>query len=250
MRHCPVLPASWSAGPDGDVGRGLRPVQPWPISGSADVKGRTAPAPIPIRGARGVLRERYRANPRIPDAAAAYAMRSGHGAARPRRSAVLEQPHRPSRQQCAARRLGPPRSPITAIFFFLFFVFFFFLFFFFPAVVRCSHARPFADNPDWRILSCAGNGALSPRAGTRTPPSYPAPLKIVPSSVLLSQSRPFYVFPRICRRRQNTAGRAYAIWLGTARVLQNLGLVVGRMAVFAEAESIVEMPICRQDEPP
>ncbi len=190
------------------------------ITGSLTSKAEAGPSPdADPRRAVEVYGERYRANPKDPDAALAYGQALRATGQRGQAVAVLEQAtiaHPGNKALLAGygRALADNGNFQQS----------------FDVLTR-AHSP---DNPDWRILSVQGT-ALDQRR------YYASALKIVPDEPsVLSNLGLSYVLSKDLPKAEENLRRAYASGRVDARVRQNLGLVVGLQGRFAEAESIVK----------
>jgi len=177
------------------------------ITGSVTPRAEAAAPADPAR-ATDVYGERYRSNPKDPDVALAYGQALRANGQRAQAAAVLEQ----------ATIAHPGNKPLLALYgraladngnFQQAF-----------DVLSKAHSP---DNPDWRLLSV--QGAL------KITPDDPGVLSNLGLSYMLTKELP---------RAEETLRQAYASPRASARVRQNLALVVGLQGRFAEAETIVK----------
>ncbi len=177
------------------------------------------------------LAERYKANPKDPDIAIAYAQVLRTQDQRAQAVAVLEQsammnPDNNAVLGAFGRALADVGNYKQAL-----------------DVLGRAHSP---DQPDWRILSV--QGAVMDQLG-RHPEAqryYLTALKIVPEeSSVLSNLGLSYALSKDLAKAEATLKRAAAKPPVDARVRQNLALVVGLRGRFAEAETIA-----RADLPP
>jgi Flp pilus assembly protein TadD len=177
------------------------------------------------------LGDRYRANPRDPDAALRYGQALRANGQRSQAVAVLE----------AATLANPENKALLA-----------------------QYGRALADNgnykqafdtlsrahtpanPDWRILSVQGTVLDQMARHDEARRYYASALKIVPDEPsVLSNLGLSYMLSKDLPKAEATLRRAHGGVNADARVRQNLALVVGLQGRFAEAEAIV-----RADLPP
>src|SRR6267154_4420574 len=197
------------------------------ITGSLTSKSETSPSPdSDPRRAAEFYGERYRANPKDPDAALAYGQALRATGQRGQAVAVLEQAtiaHAGNKALLAGygRALADNSNFQQA----------------FDVLTR-AHSP---DNPDWRILSVQGTtlDQLGRHEDARR--YYASALKIVPDEPsVLSNLGLSYVLSKDLPKAEENLRRAYASARVDTRVRQNLGLVVGLQGRFAEAETIVK----------
>ena len=197
------------------------------ITGSLTSKAETSPSPdSDPRRAAEFYGERYRANPKDPDAALAYGQALRATGQRGQAVAVLEQAtiaHPGNRALLAGygRALADNGNFQQS----------------FDVLTR-AHSP---DNPDWRILSVQGTtlDQLGRHEDARR--YYGSALNIVPDEPsVLSNLGLSYVLSKDLPKAEENLRRAYASGRADARVRQNLGLVVGLQGRFAEAETIVK----------
>src|SRR5258705_2657010 len=197
------------------------------ITGSLTSKAETGPNPdSDRRRAPEFDGERYRANPKDPDAALACGQALPATGQRGQAVAVLEQ----------ATIAHPGNKALLA-----------------------GYGRALADNgnfqqsfdvltrahspanPDWRILSVQGTALDQLGRHDEARRYYASALKISPDEPsVLSNLGLSYVLSRDLPRADENLRRAYAGGKADSRVRQNLGLVVGLQGRFADAESIVK----------
>jgi Flp pilus assembly protein TadD len=169
--------------------------------------------------------DRYRANPRDPDAALAYGQALRATGQRSQAVAVFEQatlvhPGNKALMAGYGRALADNGNFQQAF-----------------DVLSRAHSP---DNPDWRILSVQGTALDQLGRHDEARRYYDSALKIVPEEPsVLSNLGLSYVLSKDLPRAEEILRRAYASGKADARVRQNLGLVVGLQGRFAEAETIV-----------
>jgi len=170
--------------------------------------------------------ERYRANPKDPQAALTYGQALRVTGQRSQAVAVLEQ----------ATIANPGNKPLLA-----------------------AYGRALADNgdfqtafdvlsrahtpanPDWRILSV--QGAVLDQLGRHDEARayYTSALRMVPGEPsVLSNLGLSYMLSKNLPKAEETLRQAYANSKADSRIRQNLALVVGLQGRFAEAEQIVK----------
>src|SRR3954452_3219167 len=170
--------------------------------------------------------ERYRANPKNPEAALAYGQALRTTGQRAQAVAVFEQAtiaHPTNKLLLAGfgRALADNGSFKQA----------------FDVLTR-AHSP---DNPDWRILSVQGTALDQLGRHDEARRYYASALQIVPDEPsVLSNLGLSYVLSKDLPKAEETLRRAYASTRADARVRQNLALVIGLQGRFAEAESIVK----------
>ena len=175
--------------------------------------------------------DRYRANPRDPDAALAYGQALRANGQRAQAVAVLEQAtiaNSGNRALLAAygRALADNGNFQQAF-----------------DVLSKAHSP---ENPDWRILSVQGTALDQMGQHEEARRYYASALKIVPGEPsVLSNLGMSYMLSRELPKAEEALRQAYANPRADARVRQNLGLVVGLQGRFGEAEDIV-----KKDLPP
>ena len=97
------------------------------------------------------------------------------------------------------------------------------------------------ENPDWRILSVQGTVLDQMGRHEEARRYYASALKIVPGEPsVLSNLGMSYVLTKDLPKAEEALRQAYASPQASAKVRQNLGLVVGLQGRFAEAEQIVK----------
>jgi len=204
---------------------GCQTTQPMEVTGSIG----TAQAAAPTSEGTGdrptdVLGERYRADPRDPDAAIKYAAALRANGQRSQAVAVLEQAALTHPKNLAVlgaygRALADNGDYKQAL-----------------DVLNRAHTP---DQPDWRILSV--QGAVLDQMGRHEEAQryYATALRIVPDEPsVLSNLGLSYALSKDLVRAESTLRRASAQGSSDARVRQNLALVVGLQGRFAEAETI------------
>lgn len=197
-----------------------------PMAARAEIP-RDGDARVPTEG----LGERYRANPRDPDAAIRYGQALRANGQRSQAVAVLEaaslaNPNNKAVLGAYGRALADNGN-------------------FKQAFDTLSHAHTPA-NPDWRILSVQGTTLDQMGQHDEARRYYASALKIVPDEPsVLSNLGLSYMLTKDLAKAEQVLRRAYAGVGADVRVRQNLALVVGLQGRFAEAETIV-----RADLPP
>jgi Flp pilus assembly protein TadD len=195
------------------------------VTGSLTSKAEPTPVTDPQRAAE-VYGERYRANPKDPDAALAYGQALRSNGQRAQAAAVLEQANiaNPGSKPLLAawgRALADNGNFQQAF-----------------DVLSKAHTP---DNPDWRILSVQGTVLDQLGRHEEARAYYTSALKIVPGEPsVLSNLGMSYVLTRELPKAEEVLRQAYANPKADSRVRQNLGLVVGLRGHFAEAETIVK----------
>ena len=197
------------------------------ITGSITQKADAGPSPDadPHRAVE-VYGERYRANPKDPDAALAYGQALRATGQRAQAVAVLEQASIASPGNKAllggfGRALADNGNFQQAF-----------------DVLSRAHSPA---NPDWRILSVQGTVLDQMGRHDEARRYYDSALKIVPDEPsVLSNLGLSYVLSKDLPKAEEILRRAYASGKADARVRQNLGLVIGLQGRFAKAESIVK----------
>ncbi len=97
------------------------------------------------------------------------------------------------------------------------------------------------DNPDWRLLSVQGTALDQMGRHEEARSYYASALKIAPGDPgVLSNLGLSYMLSRELPKAEEALRQAYASPRASARVRQNLALVVGLQGRFAEAETIVK----------
>jgi Flp pilus assembly protein TadD len=196
------------------------------ITGSITSKSEPAPGPdADPRRAVDAYGDRYRANPKDPDAALAYGQALRATGQRSQAVAVFEQatlvhPGNKALMAGYGRALADNGNFQQAF-----------------DVLSRAHSP---DNPDWRILSVQGTALDQLGKHDEARRYYDSALKIAPEEPsVLSNLGLSYVLSRDLPKAEEILRRAYAGGKADARVRQNLGLVVGLQGRFAEAETIV-----------
>jgi Flp pilus assembly protein TadD len=195
------------------------------ITGSISTKPDTSANADPQRGVEA-YGERYRANPKDPDAALAYGQALRANGQRAQAAAVLEQAtiaHAGNKNLLAAygRALADNGNFQQAF-----------------DVLSRAHSP---ENPDWRILSVQGTTLDQLGRHDDARRYYASALKIVPGEPsVLSNLGLSYMLSRELPKAEEALRQAHASPRADARVRQNLGLVVGLQGRFAEAEEIVK----------
>jgi Flp pilus assembly protein TadD len=197
------------------------------ITGSITSKADPAPGPdADPRRSVDAYGDRYRANPKDPDAALAYGQALRATAQRAQAVAVFEQAtiaHPGNKALLAGygRALADNGNFQQAF-----------------DVLGRAHSP---DNPDWRILSVQGAALDQLGRHEEARNYYASALKIVPEEPsVLSNLGLSYVLSKDLPKAEEILRRAYAGGKADARVRQNLGLVIGLQGRFAEAETIVK----------
>ncbi|GLR87285.1 hypothetical protein GCM10007857_39960 [Bradyrhizobium iriomotense] len=195
------------------------------VTGSIGPRAEAAAPADPARAA-DVYGERYRANPKDPDAALAYGQALRANGQRAQAAAVLEQ----------ATIAHPGNKPLLALYgraladngnFQQAF-----------DVLSKAHSP---DNPDWRLLSVQGTCLDQMGKHEEARRYYVSALKIAPGDPgVLSNLGLSYMLTKELPRAEETLRQAYASPRAGARVRQNLALVVGLQGRFTEAETIVK----------
>jgi Flp pilus assembly protein TadD len=193
-------------------------------TGSIGSRAETAPAD-PAR-AVDVYGERYRANPKDADAALAYGQALRANGQRAQAAAVLEQATiaNPGNKALLAQygRALADNGNFQQAF----------------DVLSKAHSP---DNPDWRLLSVQGTALDQMGRHEEARSYYASALKIAPGDPgVLSNLGLSYMLSRDLPKAEEALRQAYASPRASARVRQNLGLVVGLQGRFAEAETIVK----------
>ena len=199
----------------------------------ADVKGALTSKAEPAlasdadpRRATEVYGERYRANPKDPDAALRYGLALRATGQRAQAVAVLEQgsiAHPTNKAMLAAygRSLADNGNFQQAF-----------------DVLGRAHSP---DNPDWRILSVQGTALDQMGRHPEARRYYASALQIAPDEPsVLSNLGLSYVLSKDLPKAEETLRRAQATGRADARVRQNLALAVGLQGRFTEAETIVK----------
>jgi Flp pilus assembly protein TadD len=194
------------------------------ITGSVAARAEAAPTD-PAR-AVDVYGERYRSNPKDVDAAFAYGQALRANGQRAQAAAVLEQATiaHPGNKQLLGiygRALADNGNFQQAF-----------------DVLSKAHSP---DNPDWRLLSVQGTCLDQMGRHDEARRYYASALKISPADpAVLSNLGLSYMLSKELLRAEETLRQAYASPRASARVRQNLALVVGLQGRFAEAETIVK----------
>jgi Flp pilus assembly protein TadD len=196
----------------------------------ADITGSVSPraeaAPTDPARAVDAYGERYRANPKDADAALAYGQALRANGQRAQAAAVLEQATiaHPGNKQLLAlygRALADNGSFQQAF-----------------DVLSKAHSP---DNPDWRLLSVQGTTLDQMGKHEDARRYYASALKIMPGDPgVLSNLGLSYMLSKDLPKAEEALRQAYASPRASARVRQNLALVVGLQGRFAEAETIVK----------
>jgi Flp pilus assembly protein TadD len=195
------------------------------ITGSLTSKS-DATAPSDPRSAAASYGERYRANPKDPEAALAYGQALRASGQRSQAVAVLEQAtiaHASNKALLAAygRALADNGNFQQAF-----------------DVLGRAHSP---DSPDWKILSVQGTALDQLGRHDEARRYYESALRIVPEEPsVLSNLGLSYVLTKDLPKAEETLRRAYANGRADARIRQNLALVVGLQGRLADAESIVK----------
>jgi Flp pilus assembly protein TadD len=220
-RFTPLLLAAMIAAGAG----GCQTVQPTETTGALGVGAVPPPAAETAqRSATEAWGERYRANPKDPEAAMSYAQGLRNNGQRSQAVAVLEQasianPKHMPLLGAYGRALADVGNYQQAL-----------------DVLGRAH-QP--DQPDWRILSV--QGAVLDQMGRHEDAQryYATALKIVPDEPsVLSNLGLSYALSKDLVRAESTLRRAAAQSKVDPRVRQNLALVVGLQGRFSEAEGI------------
>jgi Flp pilus assembly protein TadD len=196
----------------------------------ADITGSVTPvaeaAPTDPARAVDAYGERYRANPKDADAALAYGQALRANGQRAQAAAVLEQatianPGNKALLALYGRALADNGNFQQAF-----------------DVLSKAHSP---DNPDWRLLSVQGTALDQMGRHEEARRYYASALKIVPGDPgVLSNLGLSYMLTKELPKAEETLRQAYASPRASARVRQNLALVVGLQGRFAEAEAIVK----------
>ena len=195
------------------------------ITGSISAKPDTSANADPQHAAEA-NGDRYRANPRDPDAALAYGEALRANGQRAQAAAVLEQAtiaHPGNKALLAAygRALADNGNFQQAF-----------------DVLSRAHSP---ESPDWRILSVQGTALDQLGRHDDARRYYASALKIVPGEPsVLSNLGLSYMLSKDLPKAEEALRQAYANPKADARVRQNLGLVVGLQGRFGEAEDIVK----------
>jgi Flp pilus assembly protein TadD len=195
------------------------------VTGSVGGRTATPQAPDPAQGVEA-YGERFRANPRDPEAGLRYGQALRANGQRQQAVAVFEQAtlNNPGHKALMAgygRALADTGAFQRAF-----------------DVLASAHTPA---NPDWRILSV--QGAVLDQMGRHDEARgyYDNALKIRPEDPsVLSNLGLSYMLSKDLPRAESTLRRAYGAGGSDPRVRQNLGLVVGLQGRFGEAETIVK----------
>jgi Flp pilus assembly protein TadD len=207
-------------------------------TGSVDTTGSIAPTPAARseaewRSEAQALGEKFRADPRNPDAAIRYARALRATGQRTQAAAVLETAalHNPNNRPLLGaygRALADSGSFKQAL-----------------DVLERAHSP---DQPDWRVLSV--QGAVLDQMGRHEEAQryYASALKIMPDEPsVMSNLGLSYALSKDLRRAEETLRSASAKGSTDKRVRQNLALVVGLQGRFQDAETIARADL-PQDE--
>ena len=207
-------------------------------TGSVDATGSIAPSAATRSEAEWrteaqALGEKFRADPRNPDAAIRYARALRATGQRTQAAAVLETAtlHNPNNKPLLGaygRALADSGSFKQAL-----------------EVLERAHSP---DQPDWRVLSV--QGAVLDQMGRHEEAQryYASALKIVPDEPsVMSNLGLSYALSKDLRRAEETLRSASAKGSTDKRVRQNLALVVGLQGRFRDAETIARADL-PQDE--
>ncbi|QOG19566.1 MULTISPECIES: tetratricopeptide repeat protein [Bradyrhizobium] len=195
------------------------------VTGSIGSKAEAAPSADPVRAVE-VYGERYRANPKDPDAALAYGQALRANGQRAQAAAVLEQATiaNPGNKALLAQygRALADNGNFQQAF----------------DVLSKAHSP---DNPDWRLLSVQGTALDQMGRHEEARSYYASALKIAPGDPgVLSNLGLSYMLSKDLPKAEEALRQAYASPRASSRVRQNLGLVVGLQGRFTEAETIVK----------
>ena len=200
------------------------------MSKLSDVTGssgsRAEAAPVEPARAVEVYGERYRANPKDPDAALGYGQALRANGQRAQAAAVLEQATiaNPGNKVLLAQygRALADNGNFQQAF----------------DVLSKAHSP---DNPDWRLLSVQGTALDQMGRHDEARSYYASALRIAPGDPgVLSNLGLSYMLSKDLPKAEEALRQAYASPRASTRVRQNLGLVVGLQGRFAEAETIVK----------
>jgi Flp pilus assembly protein TadD len=195
------------------------------VTGSLGTRSETAPEADP-RHAMEIYGERYRANPDDADAALHYGQALRRAGQRSQAVAVLEHAaiaHSDDKALLAGygRALVDNGSFQQAL-----------------DVLSRAHTP---DDPDWRILSVQGTALDQLGRSEEARQYYANALKIAPDEPsVLSNLGLSYALSKDLSKAEEYLRRAYGRPGASARVRQNLALVVGLQGRFSEAENIVK----------
>jgi Flp pilus assembly protein TadD len=195
------------------------------ITGSLGAKAEATPEADSHRAVE-VYGERFRANPKDPNAALKYGQALRAIGQRAQAAAVLERAAilNPGNRAVLAgwgRALADNGQSQQAF-----------------DVLSRAHTP---ENPDWRILSVQGTvlDKLGRHGDARK--YYASALRIMPDEPsVLSNLGMSYVLTKELAKAEEVLRRAYASARADSRIRQNLALVVGLQGRFDEAESIVK----------
>ncbi|MBR0864229.1 Flp pilus assembly protein TadD [Bradyrhizobium diazoefficiens] len=195
------------------------------VTGSIGSRAEASPPSDPA-GAVEVYGERYRANPKDAEAALGYGQALRANGQRAQAAAVLEQATiaNPGNKALLAQygRALADNGNFQQAF----------------DVLSKAHSP---DNPDWRLLSVQGTALDQMGRHDEARSYYASALKIAPGDPgVLSNLGLSYMLSRDLPKAEEALRQAYASPRASARVRQNLGLVVGLQGRFAEAETIVK----------
>jgi Flp pilus assembly protein TadD len=195
------------------------------VTGSLGARSAPAAPETPQRAVE-VYGDRYRANPKDANAAAAYGQALRANGQREQAVAVLEQ----------ATLANPGNKLVLAAYgraladngnFKLAF-----------DVLSRAHTP---DNPDWKLLSVQGTALDQMGRHDEARNYYESALKIVPGEPsVLSNLGLSYMLSKNLPKAEEVLRQAYASQQADARVRQNLALVVGLQGRFSEAEGIAK----------
>ncbi|MBS0531016.1 MAG: tetratricopeptide repeat protein [Proteobacteria bacterium] len=195
------------------------------ITGSLGSKAEANPATDPRRAVE-VYGERFRANPKDPDAALKYGQALRAIGQRAQAVAVLERATilNPGNRALLAgwgRALADNGESQRAF-----------------DVLGRAHTP---ENPDWRILSVQGTVLDKLGRHEEARSYYASALRIMPDEPsVLSNLGMSYVLTKELAKAEAALRRAYTSAKADGRIRQNLALVVGLQGRFDEAESIVK----------
>lgn len=193
---------------------------------TGSVGPRAEAAPTDPARAVEVYGERYRANPKDPDAALRYGQALRANGQRAQAAAVLEQATiaNPGNKALLAQygRALADNGNFQQAF----------------DVLSKAHSP---DNPDWRLLSVQGTALDQMGRHEEARSYYASALKIAPGDPgVLSNLGLSYMLSKDLPKAEEALRQANASPRASSRVRQNLGLVVGLQGRFAEAETIVK----------
>jgi Flp pilus assembly protein TadD len=196
------------------------------VTGSlTQAKSEPAPEADPQRAVE-YYGDRYRANPKDADMALAYGTALRANGQRAQAAAVLEQGclGNPGNKALLAgwgRALADNGNFQQAF-----------------DVLSRAHTP---ENPDWRVLSVQGTTLDQLNRHDEARRYYATALKIMPGEpTVLSNLGMSYMLSKDLPKAEEALRQAYASPKASAKVRQNLGLVVGLQGRFAEAEQIVK----------